>query len=396
MPPSGALLVLGMLVGAGPLAADAQEAGAHERLSSASPSVPLSGAGPICESRPGPSRWPPGEGASYEPSHEYGRGADDWLHVVKDVVVDDGVAFVFDAGRGRVVALNTEDLTPVRTFGRIGEGPGEIAREASVPAMMFYRPTLRYIGAEGGRVVLYDRRELQLHTDEGELLWQRPWPDDSNMMLYGIQNVDVLDDGTVIVMSDSTEMVGPNPRRLRVSSVTGPREEPVLLRDRTLDLPLTTTRNRQANPVMASRGTCVVTTDGAEPYLHLLDVRTEAVDSLRLPTFEVPDVEDEEGVVIPGMARRDPAEIDDRDVIRWVDMVVDPDGTIWVRKWVPRWLRYEPGNVNVVAVDIDDGSVTEFSLPAFPWAFAGPGAYLTVEEDPETEELLLKRYSLSR
>lgn len=392
VPPRSGLFVLGVLVAAGPLAADRWWANADQQLSSASPSVPSSAAGPICDSRPGPSRWLPVGEASYQRSHEYGREADDWLHVVKDVVVDDGLAWLFDAGRGRVVTLDAEDLSPVRTFGRIGEGPGEIARDASVPAMMSYYWTVRFIGANAGLVVLYDRQELQLHTDEGELLWQRPWPDDSNMFRWGVQNVDLFDDGTVLVMADSVDASDRGVRPLRVLGVTGPDEDPVLFGERLVRLPWPPPRSRGAVPSMSSHGPCVVTTDGAESYLHLLNVRTGAVDSLGMPPFEVPALGDDEGVVIPGVSRRDPARGNDPVPIRWIHLIVDPDGTIWVRKWTP----YGSGIVDVAAVDIDDGSVAEFSLPAFPWAFAGPGAYLAVETDPETDELLSTRYTLSR
>jgi hypothetical protein len=59
-------------------------------------------------------------------------------------------------------------------------------------------------------------------------------------------------------------------------------------------------------------------------------------------------------------------------VVRWSEMVADPDGHLWIRPWEPPERRRE-GQVPVFRVDLSTGAVRSDTVPAFPRAFGEPG-----------------------
>jgi len=260
----------------------------HGNGSSVSPHAVRS-SGPVCASRPAGSRWVP-NGGTYSRSAEYGREQGEWFQGTKGVAFGGGRAYLFDTGRGRVTVLD-DVLQPLHSFGRTGRGPGEVAPDAHLPFLPRYW-TQRFIGTDGTRVALYDRAELQLYGTDGRLIWQRRWPDDSDMVSYGVRSVTPLEDGPVLVLVDSVDFAGPKPRRLQMWSVVNEEQAPELLAEREIPIPATDrTLARQARPFMANSGSCVVTSDGAERYLHVVNIRTGAADSLRLPDYEVPGLD---------------------------------------------------------------------------------------------------------
>lgn len=349
-------------------------------------------AGPVCSSRPAGTRWDP-DGVSYAAAGEYGRSEDTWIGSAVDLSYSEGRAYLLDAGRARVAVLD-EDLNAVDAFGRGGHGPGEISDDIDLPFLPRYWQR-RFIGSAGARVALYDRREIQVHTADGDLLGQRTWPDDSQMVVYGVRLVSPIPSGGTVVVVDSVDFAGDAPRRIQVWKLEEIRADPVLIAERRLPLPVRSrTLAREARPLAAFADHCLATTDGAGPFLHLTNVVTGASDSLRMPAYEVPNLgehADDNAVALPFATDQAP-DPGDRSPIRWTDLAVDPDGFVWVKKWAPHRSRI----VDVIVLDPSDGSWREVSLPAFPRAFIRPGEFLGIVEDPETDEQLVVKYVLQR
>jgi hypothetical protein len=143
----------------------------------------------------------------------------------------------------------------------------------------------------------------------------------------------------------------------------------------------------QALPLWDSNGRCVVASDGAEPLLIYATLGGRQ-DSVPIP---IPDRVDRNeryadklgGLVPPGGLAPPTAPT------RIVDLVLDPDGFVWllpVQQDQPI-----PGGVEVLRVPLGRGAAVMDTVPAFPRAFGPPGVYYAGTRGPD-DEILVMRY----
>jgi hypothetical protein len=157
---------------------------------------------------------------------------------------------------------------------------------------------------------------------------------------------------------------------------------------------------RQARALWTAEGGCVAMSDGGSPWIVRMDAGTERLDSLRLPRHDVPpyDPADDERFSselgrlsgslrgrASGARRMPPTQL-----MRWSEIIIDPDGFLWVRPW--RAPSDPPGEVPVLRVSLADGRVEQDRVPAFPQAFGPPGVFYSVEKDGDTDEVVLVMY----
>lgn len=344
-----------------------------------------------CTSRLPASRWVTGS-ASYARTHVYGQGEEAWLATVSGVAAADGLVVVYDEGRPGIDVL-TPTLEPVRRFGRSGPGPGEISGGIYTPWVPRYWD-YSYLGFDGSTIVVYDRVELEVFHADGTFQYQVHAPDDSHPWAHGIRYVRPDGGGRLLYVADSVDFQGHRPRRLQTWSIDRRqvRDSRILLWEIPLpwdtDQAVARTLSREARPFWAGTGGCHVATDGSGSFLFRYDRTTGRLDSLPLPRWDVPafgDHEDDSSVAsqFDRSGKRKPVAL-----IRWTDLVIDPDGWAWVRAWTPR----RSPEVKAFAVSLQTGAIVELDVPAFPRAFGEPGVFYTVERDAETGEQLVVRF----
>lgn len=140
--------------------------------------------------------------------------------------------------------------------------------------------------------------------------------------------------------------------------------------------------------------------DGAGEWVVRLDRGTGRSDTLPLPRHEVPPYRpSDDSALVRGLAavrartgarggasgKAVPTAL-----TRWSEMVVDPDGYLWIRPW--RAPSDDAAPIEVVRVDLRTGRAERERVPAFPHAFGPPGTYYALEKDPETDEFLLAAF----
>jgi hypothetical protein len=150
----------------------------------------------------------------------------------------------------------------------------------------------------------------------------------------------------------------------------------------------------------------VIASDGENEWLlrHALGGRT--ADTLRLPHLEVPaqaDDNDDEGKASELLgalqARRGVKSSNiaipaggGAGVLRWTDMIADPDGYLWIE--ARRQSNDAKAPVRVFRVNLATGAVEKDVVPAFPAAFGPPGSYYARATDASGTPYLA-RYELT-
>jgi hypothetical protein len=132
----------------------------------------------------------------------------------------------------------------------------------------------------------------------------------------------------------------------------------------------------------------VVASDGAEPLLVYAPVGGRQ-DTARVPLPERVDRNENYaqklgGVVPSGFQLDEPSA-----PARLIDMVLDPDGFVWLLPVQPD--DRIPGGLEVIRVPLGGGVAVTDTVPAFPRAFGPPGVYYARIDGPD-EELLVARY----
>lgn len=330
-----------------------------------------------CSSHLEGSRW--ASAGAYRKTAVIGRDEADWLNEAGGVAVHDSLVFIYDPPEGRIRVL-TEALTPVRTFGRRGGGPGEMR---SFTAMGTLGPQWQWTAMAGDTLLVFDGLAVHRFSLDGRFLGRA----------YGaaVQRTDLNDGSPVIAQVNGALLSSwggyflvalqePSDRyRWSILRHTTGRPDSVL----SLQLkPLPSGRNgvpfngpEQAEPVWGWSRDCVVATDGSGGWLVRADLDGPGLDTVtfELPDVELPKIDKEEVARLSGMASKGQGGYLEPTALRRVSsLVVDPDGYAWILP-AQEWRR-ETG-LRIVRVSLATGQAEHDTVPAFPIAFGRPGVY---------------------
>ncbi|HYW11589.1 MAG TPA: hypothetical protein VE871_06510, partial [Longimicrobium sp.] len=157
---------------------------------------------------------------------------------------------------------------------------------------------------------------------------------------------------------------------------------------------------RQARALWAARSGCVAMSDGGSQWLARVDAGSGRLDTLPLPRHDVPRYDPAQDARMArrmsglqdalGGGARISGTLPPTLLARWTEMVIDPDGYLWIRPWAPAEER--DGPVQAFRMSLQTGQVQPARLPAFPQAFGRAGEFYTIEKDPDTDEILLVQY----
>lgn len=371
---------------------------ACDRAPNPPPAKPVAAA---CVSRPEGSRW----AGDYRETARFGDTDDEALGGMDlaSITVGDGIVYVLEASNVGLWLLRP-DLTVIRKVGREGDGPGE------------WRGLLhgwqggssRWVSASSDRVRLFDgkrfqeltpggrfRRVLELGSDEMPLFLQSRLIFAGDTLFYSAGGYDPFSSASTGEPRDgrlgrevAADGYSPWTVRMRLDG-----ENRELLR-----LGLVPVHGKwgvgpaHAIPLWDTNGGCVVASDGHEPVLVYATVGGRQ-DTLPVPVpnhvERIADYAEALGGLLPGEAkRREPATPK-----RIRDLVIDPDGWVWL--WTVRKRGSTPGEVQVLRVPLGGGRAVLDTVPAFPRAFGPPGVYYAQTYGPD-DELLVARYDLRK
>jgi hypothetical protein len=318
--------------------------------------------------------------------------------------VADSAVYVLD-GQSVGLWLLRPDLSAIRRVGRDGDGPGEW--RTSSPGWLGGSP--RWVSASGDRVRVFDPKRIQEFDAKGR--FRRVVvnnTDEQGLSFMQSRYVHVGD--TLFYSSDGYDIL---PALIRAGGIKGntlpPREvvdgrNPFRVRMRVdgrdtvlLQIGLVPVSGKwgvgpaHARPLWDTDGACVVASDGAEPMLAYAAVGGQQ-DTLSVP---VPDRVERAadyagmmgGLGLPAGRLEEP-----RSPTRIRDLVMDPDGWVWLQTVPPRQGR--PRGVEVLRVPLGGGEAVLDTVPAFPRAFGGPGVYYAEVNGPDDENLVV-RYDLA-
>jgi len=342
-----------------------------------------------CAASAAESRWSPVAG-SYRLDATYGRTSDEWIGSVAGLAFREDRVVLLDHGDPRVVILS-DDLEPVREFGREGQGPGEF-ESPMIPWAHRGSWSFWYLAVSDSAIAVYDREAIEIFSHAGDFhSRQGGIPRDR---LFGVRYLAIPDGGTQVAYAfDRVDRRQQKRRALETWVMTDSVPEliwTVPLRDPPHSGVGYVNPSRQARPLWAVSGRCVLVSDGASRELLRFDRTTGRQDTLLLPDWSPPPMtsaERESGRAraragLPGAGMEPTA------LMAWTDLVVDPDGFIWMEAW--RGDRTEPSRVAIL--NPSDGSLVEATIPAFPKAFGEPGTLYGVVFDSETDQSLVLRY----
>jgi hypothetical protein len=361
--------------GAGLTLALAACGGAEERVAASS-------AFPVEACAPGSARWSTGE-ARYERTAAFGDGEEDTLLSFAGMAVGAGHVFVLDGAAGVVRVLN-DSLRPVRTIGRPGRGPGELER-FTMPTS--HGGTQRWIAAQGDTLAVFDGARVNLFRLDGTLL--SAWNPNRVRGASPMQSRIAHTGGELFFTAGGYDpMAGAKQQDFEIHATRGERPHTI---GRISLPPLSNAMgmsSEHARPRWDVRGRCLVLSDGTSPWLVRVDRVTGAADTLPLPLpdRDPPPIPEEERMASrQAGARGGPPEPLAPLLVR--DLVMDPDGEVWIRPVQP---RPAPHGVEVLRVSPATGEVRVDTVPAFPRAFGAPGVYFSVQASPDGVPIIVR------
>jgi hypothetical protein len=352
-----------------------------------------------CTARPEGSRW----AGEYASTAVFGDDEDEEMastYELAGVAVGDSLVYVLETNVATLWVLRP-DLSVVRRVGREGGGPGEW-RPATPSA---YGGSTRWVDASGADVRLFEGMRIQAFSREGRfrrmIVGNAPEAGISPMqsrlaflgdtLLYTRGGHDpmlsLLRDGT---LSRPALVDGRVPWRVRMRAGDDDR---AVLEIGLVPVPWKTgVGPAQARPLWDTNGACVVASDGAEPWLVHALLSGGGQDTVPIPLPDRADrmedyVEMMGGVLQPGMELEQPTA-----ARRIRDLVLDPDGYVWLAPVPPRE-EIEGGGKEVIRVPLGGGAAVTDTVPAFPRAFGGPGVFYAETRGPD-DEILVTRYDL--
>ncbi|MDB4873927.1 MAG: hypothetical protein JWM41_373 [Gemmatimonadetes bacterium] len=333
---------------------------------------------PSCAAREGGSRWEPSPARQYRAKEAFGRGTNGPFAGIQSVVVAKDAVYANDS-KSSVVTVLSPDLKLVRRI------------ELRVPTqgmgiMMGTMGNRRLLDVTDSAVYVYDGKGVTAFSHAGASLGEtRLIPAGlAPFSVIGIQavgpnllfGVDSISREERHLQLWSAPLKGGAATRVPFDvALRGPKGGVMVL-----------SRNNP-RPLWVASGRCVIASDGENEWIlrHALDSRM--ADTIRLPRLEVQaqadgDDDNEKARELLGalQARRGVKSnplgapgVGGTGVLRWTDMIVDPDGYLWIE------LRRPPNDakaaVHVYRVNLATGAVEKDVLPAFPAAFGPPGSY---------------------
>lgn len=344
-----------------------------------------------CAVPSGPGRWTVGGGGF----RETGRVGDDeetWFASVGGVHWSQEGVYVFDAGNARVVRF-TDDLVPLAAFGREGDGPGEF------PRLMLRMPASpRRIHGGDGRLVVYDERRVSVFDAGGRYLGSAI-PNAYEAGLSPMTRAIRLAPSGVLFESDGHDAYHA-PRGWTDSVVFRIRRWGGGAVDTVVEVRVARPpRDRrgaqfrgpnQALPLWDVAGGCVVVSDGASPWLVVASLDGAGQDTIRfpLPDREPPPPDREAMAELLGAARGETDTPEPTSLRRIHDLIVDPDGAVWLLPVQPE--RAPASGVEILRVDLGTRQATTDTVPYFPAAFGPPGVYYATPRDSLRQQLVVR------
>ena len=319
------------------------------------------------------------------------------------IAVTDSVVYVVETQRATLWLLRPGDLTPVRRAGREGKGPGEWHPFGSAS----HGGSQRWVHASAAGVRLFDAQRIQEFRPDGR--FRRLYLNAAQQAgISPLQSRLAFVGDTLVYSSGGHDIFNSilragNMKDVRRDELVGGRQlwfVRMRVGDDVRDVlqlglvplpPKVPVGPAQARPLWDLHGTCVVASDGAEPLLVHASLGGGAQDTVRVA---LPDRADRAadyegmmgGLLPPGTRLGEPTA-----ATRVRDLIVDPDGYVWLRPVQPRGGL--PEGMEVIRVPLGSGPAVTDTVPAFPRAFGGPGVYFAEERGPD-DELLVTRYDL--
>lgn len=332
------------------------------------------------------SRWSAASG--YRAAETFGTSDDAYIESFSGIATTrTGDVFVYDGRSATIFRLDAR-LRLQGTFGRKGGGPGELA-VISQPQPRAYMLN-NYLAADDSLIYVFDWRALNVFRHDGRYVGRNGSVRGGPMFLTmkGLKSTPY----GVMYGFDSTEISASANRRLQTWSIRG--QEKNIIHELSLpSLPGEGGRFTffpgQANALWAGHDRCVVVSDGESQLLIRVDLQTRRLDTLRLPRHDVPKSTNENAQAKLRKFGIDMPDGKPTAVWRWAELIVDPDGHIWVNPWRPS--SNASGSFVVYRID-PRGRVNEERVQAFPQAFGPPGVYYSRRVDSETDENLIVRF----
>jgi hypothetical protein len=361
------------------------------------PAPPAKPVAAACESRAEGSRW----AGDYRETARFGDTEDQALtgFHLGGIAVADSVVYVLD-GQTAGLWLLRPDLSPIRRIGREGDGPGEW--RTSSPGWLGGTP--RWVSASGDRVRVFDPKRIQEfdargrfrrvvvnNTDEQGLSFaQSRFVHVGDTLFYSSDGYDVMralirQKGKGLPRREVVD--GRHPFRVRMR-VDG--RDSVLLQ---IGLAPVSARwgvgPAHPRPLWDTNGACVVASDGAEPMLVYAAVGRRQ-DTLPVPVPDRAERAADYAGMMGGLGVPEGRLEEPKSPTRIRDLVLDPDGWVWLQTVRPRGIR----GVEVLRVPLGGGEAVLDTVPAFPRAFGGPGEYYAEINGPDNENIVV-RYDLA-
>ncbi len=338
-----------------------------------------------CVGREGGSRWIPTRNDRYIATVST-RNPE--LTAVAGIAEEEGRVFVYDGPAARIHAFS-RDLGWLYSFGREGEGPGEL--NATSDRSRQHGLGWRWLTAQGNAVIVYDGRTLNMFSLDGQFLrrlfragsvkglWagSRRIATGSALLYYGNGGHDF-----------SSQVYSPDSPTFSVHAIRDGRVMPFLAL-RLTSLPrlrdgATFSGPREARPLWDARGDCLVASDGGSPSLVKVSVSGGQTDTLvmSLPKWNPPKHRRNQDVAAY-IGEQLPRPSTPR---RFEALALDPDGYVWL-------LPVSPPNANsfsVYIVSLASGQIDTATVPAFPREFSVPGSYYSVVMDTFDVQTVVK------
>lgn len=363
------------------------------------PAKPVAAA---CVSRPEGSRW----AGDYRESARFGDTDEEALGGwgLGGIAATEQAVYVLETEAASLWLLRP-DLSVIRRVGRDGEGPGEWHPSGAG----FLGGSARWVSASGDRVRLFEPTRIQEFDANGR--FRRVVLNVTEKTGISFMQSRFVHVGDTLFYSSGGYDPMPGLIRTRGKGQPGQLREVVDGRypwtvrmrvdaeDRPLvQVGLTRLSNERmglgpahARPLWDTNGGCVVVSDGERPMLVYAPVGGRQ-DTLAVPVPDRVERAADYAEMMGGLGLPDGRLEEPASPTRIRDLVLDPDGWVWLETVRPRDRTFR--GVEVVRVPLGGGHAVLDTVPAFPRAFGGPGEYYAEINGPDNENLVT-RYDLT-
>jgi hypothetical protein len=301
------------------------------------------------------------------------------------IAVSESTLFVYQRDLGEVWQLDQAGGR-LEVFGREGQGPGEFARGGATRVHSHGR--VSWLDMAGDTVIVFDGDDVQLFTKAGTYLNRvRAVDDVLKGFLFFSKRIQSAPGGILIDIEQrrgASRDLRPRVRPYTLWLLTDPHPRAVL----TIELPPLPTDKRgaqhqsvrEAQPMWAMAGACVVVSDGSSPWLLVSSIAGTGPDTVRFP---LPDrmvsQTDEEAALLKKVGAERDRLIPPSLPLAVRDLSIDPSGWVWILPIQPE--RGVIAGVEVVRVPIGVGDAVFDTVPAFPIAFGSDGEFYGITLD---------------